>query len=85
MIIYMRSTLIIDDHLFKRARQRAAALGTTVSEVVNQALRETLTKPQVKPATFAMITFGDPAHPQHHEPSDFADALVDDDARSLAR
>jgi hypothetical protein len=80
----MRSTLILDDHLFKRARQRAAALGTTISEVVNQALREALSKPAPKPSTFAMITFGDPARPQHHEPADFAEAIADDDTRSLA-
>jgi hypothetical protein len=86
MLIYMRSTLVLDDHLFKQARQRAAAQGTTLSEVVNQALRETLAKPIPRPsARFSMPTFGDPAAANRHEPVDFAEAEQDDDARSLNR
>jgi hypothetical protein len=86
MIICMRSTLIIDDHLFKQARQRAADQGTTVSDVVNQALRDALTKPKARPtAKFAMVTFGGGAATRRHEPADFATAADDDDARSLAR
>jgi hypothetical protein len=86
MIIRMRSTLIIDDHLFKQARQRAADQGTTLSDVVNQALREALAKPKVKPAAkFSMVTFGGAAGSQRHEPADFADAAAADDERSLRR
>jgi hypothetical protein len=82
----MRSTLIIDDHLFKQARQRAADLGTTLSDVVNQALREALAKPKAKAAAkFSMITFGGPAGSQRHEPADFAEAAEADDERSLGR
>ena len=84
-IIHMRSTLILDDHLFKKARQRAASLGTTVSEVVNQALREALSRPVPKPAKFKMVTYGDATLTQRHEPADFAEAVEDDDVQSLAR
>jgi hypothetical protein len=86
MLICMRSTLIIDDHLFKQARQRAADQGTTLSEVVNQALREALAKPKAKPAAkFSMVTFGGPVGSQRHEPADFAEVGEADDERSLAR
>ncbi len=85
MIIHMRSTLVLDDHLFKRARQRAAALGTTLSDVVNQALRDALMNPPAKPVKFKMLTFGNASRPVHREPTDFADAVADDDARSVGR
>jgi hypothetical protein len=86
MIIRMRSTLILDDRLFKQARQRAADQGSTLSDVVNQALREALAKPKARPAAkFAMVTFGDPAASHRHEPSDFAAASAADDERSLSR
>ncbi len=81
----MRSTLVLDDHLFKQARQRAASLGTTVSDVVNQALREALSKPRTKSVKFTMITFGDAAHAEHHEPADFAGAMEADDLHSVDR
>lgn len=83
-IIHMRSTLILDDHLFKKLRQRAASLGTTVSEVVNQALREALSKPVTKPTNFKMVTFGDATDAHQHEPADFAEAVEGDDVHSLA-
>jgi hypothetical protein len=40
LLACMRSTLILDDDLFRKAKRRAAALNTTLSDVVNQALRE---------------------------------------------
>ena len=42
----MRSTVIIEDELFKTAKRRAAERGTTLSNLVNQALRESLAKPE---------------------------------------
>jgi hypothetical protein len=86
MLLRMRSTLILDDHLFKQARQRAAEQGTTLSDVVNQALREALTKPKPRAgAKFSMVTFGGPAGSQRHEPADFAEAAEADDESSLSR
>jgi hypothetical protein len=81
----MRTTLIVEDALYKRAKERAVSLNTTVSDVVNQALREAMAKPLRPRVPFEMVTFGDPTQPRRTEPSDFAAALYDDDAASLAR
>lgn len=83
MLACMRSTLVIEDDLFKRAKRRAAERGTTLSDVVNQALRESLAKPEARAQPFHMTTFGDPKKKVHREPRDFHDAADDDDHRSL--
>jgi hypothetical protein len=85
MLTDMRSTVIIDDDLFRRAKQRAAALNTTLSDVVNQALRQSLAEPILKAPAFHMITFGDPGARVRHEPGDLHAAIDDDDRRSLRR
>lgn len=41
----MRTTIRIDDALYRRAKERAARTGTTVSEVIEEAVREAL-RPQ---------------------------------------
>lgn len=81
----MQTTLVIDDQLLKAAEERAASLRTTLSEIVNDALRRCL---HIQPAgrpPFQMITFGDPSAAEHHEPADFAASQEDDDTASLAR
>lgn len=84
MCIRMRSTVIIDDELFKRAKQRAAALNTTLSAVINQALRRDLAEPAAAQAPrYAVIPYGSPRRKRRHEPADFAAALEADDRRSL--
>jgi hypothetical protein len=85
MLTCMRSTLVIDDDLFKQAKRRAAERGTTLSEFVNHALREALAKPDATAPPFRMTTFGDPKKPLHREPRDFHVAVEDDDRRSLRR
>lgn len=85
MIIRMRSTLVIDDELFKRARKRAAELNVTLSDVVNQALRDALTKPAIEAAPFEMPVFGDPAASVHREPAEFAAEEEEHDRSSLRR
>ena len=85
MLASMRSTLILDDELFKKAKRRAAERGTTLSEVVNQALRESLAKPESPARPFHMTTFGDAKKKVHREPADFHDATEVDDVRSLRR
>ena len=83
----MRTTVVIEDRLFKKAKQRAAELGTTLGEVMNQSLRLLLAQEPTRPARskFKMITFGDPSKPTTHEPADLSAALDEDDLRSLAR
>lgn len=61
MIIHMRTTLIIDDDLFRELKKRAAEQRRTLSEVTQDALRHGLherkparpAKP-AKPPSFAM-------------------------------
>ena len=60
MISCMRTTLILDDALVRRARRRALEHDLTLSDVVNEALREALREPPVAAAPFAMVTFGRP-------------------------
>lgn len=76
---------MVDDALYKRARERAASLNMTVSDVVNQALREVLAKPLPVATKFEMVTFGDATTQTRHEPSDFADVLMQDDGHFSGR
>jgi hypothetical protein len=55
----MRTTLTVDDDLLRRAKQRAAESGTSVVEVINQALRRGLAEEPVRRAAESgTITFG---------------------------
>ena len=42
MIFHMRTTLVIDDHLFRELKRRAAEENRTLSEVTQEALRRGL-------------------------------------------
>jgi len=85
MLACMRSTVIIEDELFKKAKRRAAEGGTTLSNLVNQALRESLAKPEAAAPPFRMTTFGDPKAKVHREPRDYQAVSEDEDRRSLRR
>jgi predicted transcriptional regulator len=56
----MRTTVTLDDDLFARAKQEAAASGRTLSQVVEDALRDRLTaRPEPeKPFRVKLHTFG---------------------------
>jgi hypothetical protein len=59
-------------------------MNTTLSAIVNQALRQALDDEPVHQATrFEIVAFGDPTEAVHHDPADFVAALEDDDRRSL--
>lgn len=64
MALIMKTTLIIDDTILKKAKEQAAARDTTVSELVNQSLRSYL---HASPANagevraFSMPVFGQAA------------------------
>lgn len=83
MLISVRTTLVLDDGLLRRAKRRAAERNLTVSDVVNEALRESLSRPVPTAPPFSMITYGPADHPVRHEPSDFADVLEADDRDGL--
>ncbi len=85
MLTYVRSTVIFEDELFKKAKQRAAALNTTLSDIVNQALRESLAQPVSEAPMFHMITFGNPKAKRHREPRDFQAVLEEEDRHALRR
>jgi hypothetical protein len=57
----MRTTLVLEDHVFRKAKQRAAELGTTLSEFTNRALRDAMDfSPQGKEKArpFVMPVYG---------------------------
>lgn len=57
----MKTTLMIDDVILKKAKEQAAARDTTVSELVNQSLRAYLHSPKSggnPVVSFSMPTFG---------------------------
>jgi hypothetical protein len=74
----MRTTLVIDDELLRRAKYRAAERNLTVSDVVNQALRLALSEPAPAAAPFTMPTYGGGSAPARHEPLDFDPTLEDE-------
>jgi hypothetical protein len=81
MLMSMRTTVVLDDDLVKKAKQRAAELRTTLSDVINQALRDAVSRPLTRGSDFKMITFGAGLPRVHHEPKDFKEALAEEDAR----
>ena len=58
----MRTTLVLDDRLYKELKLRAASTGKTVSETVNALLEASLHAPPPAAPTepWKMITWGDP-------------------------
>jgi hypothetical protein len=85
MIIGMRTTLVLDDDLLRRAKHRAAERNLTVSDVVNQALRAALSDPAPTPLPFTMPTYGAAGPPVRHEPSDFDPTLEDEASVAVTR
>ncbi len=83
MIARMRTTLVLDDRLVREAKRRAADTGTTLSEVVNDALREALRPNPRTVVPFEMITYGDPSEPFHLTPQDIKELQTQDDLDSL--
>jgi Arc/MetJ family transcription regulator len=85
MLPVMRSTLTLDDQLFRKATRRAATLNTTLSDVVDQALRELLSRPIAEPSPFEMVTFGNSKRRVHHEPGDIQAEIEDEERGALRR
>ena len=83
MLTYMRTTLVLDDELFRQTKRRAAERNLTVSDIVNEALRESFRRPARAVPPFSMITYGRSGRRTHHEPADFAVALENEDRDRL--
>jgi hypothetical protein len=85
MIINMRTTLIIEDRLFREAKRRAAARGISLSALVGEALRGALASRSPRAPRFEMVTYGRRGPSVRHSPEDFAAALAEGDGTSLGR
>ena len=85
MLIWMRTTLIIDDALLREAKHRAAERDLTVSDVVNEALRDVFGQEPPAAPPFQMLTYGSPGRRVIHTPADFAADAELDDRGSLSR
>jgi hypothetical protein len=84
MLVFVRTTLVIDDAVFRRAKQAAAKSGTTLGALVEQALREYLREARSAAAEpFRMQTFGSRRRKVSHEPADFARLIDAEDTDSL--
>jgi putative antitoxin of VapBC-like toxin-antitoxin system len=79
MITCMRTTLVLDDKLMVQAKKRAADRKTTVSEIVNDALRESFGRQQESVRPFRLITYGDPSKPVHLSPAEIKAIIEDED------
>ncbi len=57
MVFHMKTTLVIDDQVMTRLKAEAARQGTTISELVEAALRAFLRRPRRKPEAPELPTF----------------------------
>ncbi len=79
MRILMRTTLLLEDYLLQQAKIRAAMQNITLSQLIGQALRATLSKPlDTRQPEFSMTTFGSSALSLEHAPRDFAEVLEEE-------
>lgn len=83
MLITVRTTLILDDALLRQAKRHAAERDMTVSQVVNDALRESFDRPAPPVVPFSLITYGQSQEQVQHEPADFTLVLEDEDLNGL--
>jgi hypothetical protein len=83
MLIRMRTTLVLDDGLLRQAKRRAAERNVTVSDVVNEALRDSFGRPVPAAPPFSMTTYGRAGRRVRHEPSAFATEIEDEDRTRL--
>lgn len=75
MAICMRTTLVLDDALLRQAKRRAAERDLTVSDVVNEALRDSFRDVSPTAPPFSLITYGRADRRVRQEPTDFAAEL----------
>jgi hypothetical protein len=85
----MRTTIQLDDEVFRRAKAAAAAAGIPLSRLIEDSLRENLRRTNVPdgahPKRFRMVTFGQGERRIAHEAAGFAAAAEAEDLRALGR
>ena len=74
---------MLDDALLRQAKRRAAERDLTVSDVVNEALRESFRDVSPTAPPFSLITYGRAGRRVRHEPADFAAEFEDEDRSRL--
>lgn len=79
MLVYVRTTVVLDDRLAREAKRLAASRGITLSALISEALRVVLAEPARPAPRFEMVTYGAGAPATHHEPEDFAAALEEEE------
>jgi len=83
MLIRMRTTLILDDALLRQAKRRAAERDLTVSDLVNEALRESLARTMPEAPPFSMVTYGRGSATVRHEPADLHAEMESEDRQRV--
>lgn len=78
MLIVMRTTLVLEQHLYREARKRAADRHSTLSEMVNEGLRLLLSQPVKPRKKVRLVVVGDPSKPVALTPARVR-ALLDTD------
>jgi hypothetical protein len=78
----MRTTITLDDRLIDQLKRRAAEQGTSVSKLVEQAVRLFVRSPRTPtvPQAFELVTFGKGGRFSRHN-IDKASALLEADDR----
>ena len=79
----MRTTIILNDKLVAEAKRLAAARNTTLSEIVNEALRERLARPSASGSTqtFRMPVFQGEGRRLDSTPAELARMDEDEELR----
>lgn len=82
MLLCMRTTVDIEDAVLERARRRAARDGTTLTDIIERALRHFLTRPAGKPTPlverWVVVRGGRPAAVDVADRNRLYDVLSDD-------
>jgi len=79
----MRTTIDLEESLLRRARQRATAIGTTLSRLVQEALRAYLRpRPRAARSPFELITCGTVGG-RCPTPGEMQEAVHDEDTAAL--
>ena len=81
MLIRMRTTVIIDDEVLRGAKARAVERNTSLSRVIEDALRHELRAAPDAPASpFVMVVFGPEGETRELSPAEVWRAVEADDA-----
>lgn len=73
----MRTTLEIDDAVFRQAKRRAVERGRSLGQIVSEALRDSLREKEKDTEPFCMPVYGDPGENVSRAPAALA-ALRDE-------